>query len=93
LREIDVGPFRCGLWPEGPQIRVNDRLAKRPGNVEVIDRAPLVSNRRVPFAAHPGANAKLDPKLPCTKLVKAWRLWIPATRVRSPVGKGETAHD
>jgi hypothetical protein len=51
--------------------------------------APLVSNRRVPFAA----NAKLDPKLPCTKLVKAWRLWIPPTWVRSPVGKGETVHD
>lgn len=24
-------------------------------------------------------NAKLDPALPCKRLVKAWRLWIPAT--------------
>jgi predicted transcriptional regulator of viral defense system len=35
-------------------------------------------------------NAKLDPKLKCTKLVKAWRLWIPATWARGPAGKGKT---
>jgi hypothetical protein len=36
LREIDVGPFRYGLWRDG-------RSAKLPGKVEVVDRAPLVT--------------------------------------------------
>lgn len=38
-------------------------------------------------------NAKIDPKLPCRKLVKAWRLWIPATWARGPVARSEPAHD
>jgi predicted transcriptional regulator of viral defense system len=38
-------------------------------------------------------NAKLDPKLPCVKLVKAWRLWIPATWTRAPAGTGRPARD
>lgn len=54
------------------------------------DQAPLVEACRSRLTQ---GNAKLDPKLSCTKLVKAWRLWIPATWVRSPVGKDEAAHD
>ena len=29
-------------------------------------------------------NAKLDPALPCRRLVKTWRLWIPASSIGAP---------
>ena len=52
----------------GPQIRVNDRSAKLPVKVEVIDRAPLVSDRlTVARSTHQTAAQALVPHLVAAK--------------------------
>ena len=50
------------------------------------DQTPLVEACRSRLTQ---GNAKLDPKLPRTKLEKVWRLWIPTTWARSPAGKAK----
>ena len=39
-----------------------------------FDDDPLIEACRLRLTQ---GNAKLDPALPCRRLVKAWRLWVP----------------
>ncbi|MGA2877654.1 MAG: type IV toxin-antitoxin system AbiEi family antitoxin domain-containing protein [Bryobacteraceae bacterium] len=50
--------------------RLGFLMSQQPGN------EPLVQSCRERLTQ---GNAKLDPALPCKRLVKAWRLWIPKT--------------
>ena len=70
-----------------PEARADTliRYAERLGNGAVFKRLGFLVSRRAGNESLTQAcrarltqgNAKLDPALPCRRLVKAWRLWIP----------------
>lgn len=68
-----------------PELLVE--YGERLGNAAVFKRLGFLASRISGFDNLAQAcarrlsagNAKLDPKLPCPRLVKSWRLWIPET--------------